>query len=110
MASVHSERGHVCAKRMHASAARVSMFRVPGYPAMHVHIERVRGYLKRTPAQIYIPTRVSSVRGLVTVCASGHAFQVLRHVDASSALLWEGRTNPLLANSSNMDRSIHWAG
>src|SRR4051812_41347235 len=101
MAGVHSERGHVCEKMMHASASRVSMFRVPGYPGTHIPMGRVRGYLKRMPMQMYMPTRVSAMRGLVTVCASGRAFQVLRHVDASSALLWKGRTNPLLANSSN---------
>src|SRR4051812_31413142 len=51
MAGVHSERDHVRAKWMHASTTQISMFKVPGYPVMHVPMGRVRGYLKRTLVQ-----------------------------------------------------------
>src|SRR4051812_22756585 len=33
-----------------------------------------------------------------------------RHVNVSNALLRKGKIIPLLANSGNMDCSIHWAG
>src|SRR3954468_10371779 len=106
---MHTGRGHVCAKGCMCQQYRWARLRCADGQRCVRPWDACMGKVCACQCNVHVDARICCAHPGHCMCIRMRLSRA-RHVDASNALLRRGKLIPLLANSDNMDCSIHWTG